>query len=430
MSRPIAPALFALSAALLAASAGVADADEQRFANEVRGVLTAGWGPSFRQLEPAAAAYARATKEAASDARAPFALALVQIKHRRYDDALGSVAQTLRLDPRNLSAHQADIFLTMLLKQHQAALTKLDRLASLLEEQAANDDANPKPLADAARFMGQMFGYLGTSAGEAPKVEVAAAQDQVVKRLPAPSYEAFELGRKAVDEQFTELFLDREQQQQDAQDAETQARIATAQELQTAKELLEGERAQLEQARKSAISTLEQAEAALTTARGPVVEKLATLQRSLIPLENQMAQLDARIGQCLSLAASERDPQQSFAYRVEADQLTGLLQRYQFNYRALRAQAAPLEAELATIDAKRKAARDQYASQTRLIAGRGVEVVEAEKKVATRWERNQRPVVGNTAAVSSRSAQVKALTTYYAYPLEQERLKLLESLGD
>ncbi len=428
MSVSQACAVLTLGTTLLVTAHPKARADETRFQSAVREVLTVGWGTSFRQLEPAKIAYGRALEANPRSALAPFALALVQMKHRRYEDALSSVQAALKIEPAMVSALQADVFLTVLLKQHQAALAKLDRLAKTLVEQAEGRELAEEQLADSARFLGQLFGYLATPAGEAPQLEVAAMQAQLLKRLPPSLYEPFEAGRQAIDEKFTEMFLDREQQQQQAQDVETQQRVNIAEQLLAEKQALEADRAALEQARLAVVKQLEDEEAAVTRAKAPLVEKLSVLQRSLGPLEAQMAQTDIQIGQYLSLAAAERDPQRIRAYRFEADRLTALMIRYQVDHLALRAQAAPLETELAVLDARLKAARDRYASQVKSISNRGVEVVTAEKKLATRWERNQRPVVGNTAAVSSRSAQVKALTTYYTYPLEQERLRVLESL--
>ena len=422
-------AALATSAAVLSVllSSTWAQADDALYAAKVKEVLEVGWGPSFRQLQPAAAAYSQAAQVSPRDARAPFALALVQIKHRRYDDAQASVAMALERDPNLFAAHQAEIFLTVLMKKHQAALPKLDRYAKLLSAEAAAGNASEEQLAAGARFLGQFIGYLATSAGEAPQLEVAAAQDQILKALPASAYESFEGARDAVDEKFTELFLDREQQQQVAQDAETQERIVIGQQLMADKQNLETERAGLEQARQASAQRLQAEEAQITAARGPLLERLSAVRRRMAPLEASMAQTDARISQYLSLAATERDPQKAFAYRLEADRLTAVMTRYQVDHATLRAQAAPLENELAVLDARRRAARDRYSAESSSIANRGVELVEGEKKLAARWEKNQRPVVGNTAAVSSRSALVKALTTYYSFPLEQERQNLLAS---
>ena len=419
---------WALALAVQLTAAAPALCNDAEFAALLRQGLTVGWEASFRALRPAEELLGKARRVKAADARAPFALALVQMKHRRYDDAKASVSAALELDPKLVPAHQADIFLTVLLKQHRASLPKLENLAGLIATAAEADQLAIEEMEAASQFVGQMIGYLATSAAEAPQLEVEATQQRVLAALPVSCREAFDAGREAVDQQFTELFLDREQLQQDAQQSEMQERGRVAAQLISQRDALAAQRKTIEEKRDAATAQWEADNAAVNEARGPVEAKLSTLQASMLPIERRIADLDAAISQYFALLQGERDRNRRFALRLEIDRLTADVGREQASYQVLRTQADGLRGELAVLEAKRKAARDRYAATNSALAEQATELVSSEKKLVSQWERNQRPIVGNTAAVTSRSAKVKALTTYYEFPLEIARQRLLQTL--
>jgi chromosome segregation ATPase len=421
-------AAWGLALAVQLTAAAPALCNDAEFAACLRQGLTVGWESSFRALRPAEELLGKARRVKATDARAPFALALVQMKHRRYDDAKASVTAALELDRKWITAHQADIFLTVLLKQHRAALPKLENLASLIATAAEAEELSVAEMQSASQFVGQMIGYLATSASEAPQLEVEATRQRVLAALPVSCREMFDAGREAVDEQFTELFLDREQLQQDAQQSELQERGRIAAQLLAQRDALAEQRKAIEEKRDAATAQWEAENAAVNEARGPVEAKLASVQAAMLPVERRIADLDAAISQYITLLQTERDPNRRFALRVEIDRLTAAIGREQANYQVLRTQADNLRGELTVLEARRKTARDRYAATNSALAEQATELVSAEKKLVNQWERNQRPVVGNTAAVTSRSAKVKALTTYYEFPLEAERQRLLQSL--
>lgn len=419
---------WALALAVQLTAAAPALCDDAEFAAYLRQGLTVGWESSFRALRPAEELLEKAREVKATDARAPFALSLVQMKHRRYDDAKASVTAALELDRKLIPAHQADIFLTVLLKQHRAALPKLENLAKLIAAEAEAEKIAVEEMKAASQFAGQMLGYLATSASEAPQLEVETTRQRVLAALPVAYHEAFAAGREAVDEQFTELFLDREQLQQDAQQSEMQERGRIAAQLLTQRDALAAQRKAIEEKRDAATAQWEAENAAVNEARGPVESKLSTIQASMLPIERRIADLDAAISQYFALLQGERDRNRRLALRLEIDRLTTAIGREQAAYQVLRTQADGLRGELAALEAKRKTARDRYAATNSALADQATELVSAEKKLVVQWERNQRPIVGNTAAVTSRSAKVKALTTYYEFPLEAARQRLLQSL--
>ena len=90
MLNPLRPA-WSLALAVHLAAAMPALCNDAEFASFLRQGLTVGWESSFRALRPAEELLGKARRVNATDARAPFALALVQMKHRRYDDAKASI---------------------------------------------------------------------------------------------------------------------------------------------------------------------------------------------------------------------------------------------------------------------------------------------------------------------------------------------------
>ena len=180
------------------------------FQRQLQYIVTGG-GSTTPSLPVAEEAYAKAKAAEPKEPRFPYVLALLNMKVRRYPEAIALLGETARLDRNFFPAWEAKIWIDVLHKRNDAcaradglALCKKcwDRATS--ESSSAADCCSER--SDAARFLGGMSGYLAGPAQWPPgEDKVQCFCDSARQTLPEDLREDFLSGYTLVSGQFEQL---------------------------------------------------------------------------------------------------------------------------------------------------------------------------------------------------------------------------------
>ncbi len=182
--------------------AAVAQADEGGLKKELTALLDEGWSAKDDGL-PAIEAHRTAGAAALpGDVRTDYAWLLVQVRGHQYREAGETAAALVKSHPDHLPAQQIQIWLHALHKENLQALTEMAALAAQLAKVDAKHGASDVQKA-AAKFLGQMFGYLaGPAAAKVTDPSLADREKAAVKILASELRGAFDAGRREADARF------------------------------------------------------------------------------------------------------------------------------------------------------------------------------------------------------------------------------------
>jgi hypothetical protein len=413
---------------LTAAPGGVAPAQSGNSAlkPQIEQLLEGGWPRSLKARGEAQQQYQKLERQSQSDARIPYAYALVQLRQLRYADAARLIDQVVKADKQNLAAGKLKIWLAVITKEYDKALLEMPRVAALLPADEAADDAET-PNLEVARFLGRIMGYLEGPAKEG--MEQAARNEAVretTARLTTRRKAAFENARKAVLQQFTAMGEEAEVTSAEAKQKAEKQKERMIGDLQRKTDELAA-KAEADQAR------LEELKQTLTYE----ADKIDSDDRQLLPLAQQaeaqaiamrrdLRVIDDRIAGLYDLANREKDPNQRQLYLNDA---AGWQLRR--NERAVAARDA--DRRLAEIHAQRvqlQQKRRDLDARWQRESGRAEKLHGTLKRTLTDKDKlEKQSVSGNTSQVSDQKRRSVALTTYVPLPvsLEEERTRLLET---
>jgi hypothetical protein len=242
-------------------------------------------------------------REHTKSARLDYAFALVLVNQHRYRDALPLVVGYLEANPNDLAARRTKIWIELQERQYSVAMDDCASLADLLPRPPVRNA--DKELADSARFLGTVFGYL-----ELIKTNVVDVQQRTdcktrVLTSLGDTTAAFDEGRGLVVERLAAL-----EQQRHA------TREQTATQLKKEREQFESE---LDEQRSNAAAEHETAQSS--------GEQLRESQRELSVIEQQLTTLNqyrARLSaQMIALQAQMIQLAESLGYPNPFLALTG-----------------------------------------------------------------------------------------------------------
>ena len=400
--------------------------DEANFAAAVRDLLTSGWGKSFRSLKPAGDAYEQARSASPADPRAAYAFGIAHLKHHRYREAGKLFDQALALAPGHRPSLRARVWVLLISKDYDAGLVQMERMAAALPGADGETAADDRQL---ARYLGQLFGYLEGPAADSVQPDAVARRRQLLAgRLPESLARELETGRMAVDRQFTELWLEREQTRDDAKANETQAKQEAAERLKREQQAVQGQKQTLNERSAATREELDTELSDIDKQLAPLARELDRLALRAEPLRRRMIDLDREISRILALAEQTDDPVQRQRLRIDADRLSVVYGRTQREYRILDAQAARVRTQQGALLNRRRAAIARYDAEQKRLGREASGLRRNEQRIAREEKRVRQPALGNTGGVRSLSAQATALKTYIPFPLERARQQVLDSL--
>jgi hypothetical protein len=419
--------MFVLAALLVVAIAG-SSAAQAPVAPPVtiKRLLSEGWDNKPESRRAADAIYEQFVDQNPANQQILYAYALAKMNHRQYAEAQELVDQYLASEPNDLSALRARAWLSMLLRDHARSLAQLDKLSQRL----ADTENPPKPdrQRELTEFLGRMFGYLeGPATTNINSVTLDAARGKVVDRLNETSRPWFEQGRAAVLDQYAVLATAKD-------DAQVQEMMAAEKTKRDTLANLDKEEAGIA-TRKTAIATSTdklREEAAADTATfaradGPLADQLSRLSVQSASVESSLAAVSADIIVVRADAARERDP-------ILRDRLLRELDRLELLAARLNADLLGIERRGAQVGRQRAALALRHRQLQAGFAANLDKLDKEQKALDTRLKRADaqraslnKPATRPTGRITSLASQAQALTTYEAFPLEQEKQRLLDA---
>jgi hypothetical protein len=442
--RPSAEAHMSLKPLVLIAALAAALLTEPSSAQDdafvqVSALFEAGWKPSSKGRETSQAIFQDLRRSDQVDPRVSFAYALVQMRNLKYDEARRLLDEVLAARPSDASARRAKIWVLVITQNYSAALVEMERLASKLSGgRGARESQNTVQLAGAAEesealsveFLGRVMGYIDGPAARAVAEHVRA---DFRKRLVAPLSTAdrrlFEEAYGVVQKRFAELNLDRDQTKADAKADQEKRQERIQQELERDRALVAREKSGLQARNEKLAADIKQELGELDAKARPIVSRQSRLEAQAAAITREMAGLQVEIERLLVLADTSEDSVEAFELRAAARRLSVALGRYDVDLRAINGELAGLAAQRVQLAAQRQASVARNRAATDEVERRLIDLRTTDRRISSEEKKANQPVGGNTAAVVALAAKARAFTTYEPFPFEEERARLLQSLG-
>lgn len=402
-------------------------ADATHVEDAVKQLLDIGWQESFRSRILVDKHFDQLSTVVQADGRLKHAYALVLIKQRRYTEAVETVDELVVRDDKNASTLKAKVWLDILTKKYSVGLVGMEKLAKLLKAEL-NQDAG----ADASRktegMLGIMFGYLeGPAADVVNPAQRVTYLKKIVGHFDDAQKDAFEAGRRQVKDQFTALVTEKEDalgkakkeadqlREQLLKDADSQrGRIARQRENASEKEERSREEFQTEVDR-------------LRAAERPLVETMTRIDRNALFVNSELGRIVAEIERLELLLRDEKDPVVRERLIRGIHRLEIRADRYRVDLLEIERQAAVAEAQLIDLRRQMVAAQSKRQQDLNRSSREETRLDRREKQVGF-TERKARRTTGDKRRSRTLAARAAAFTTYSAFPLEEEKKRLLDSL--
>ena len=419
-------ALLAVLAVFICLHARSALGDEPNLRREVSQLLDTGWETSSLARTEAADQYERILQSAPVDWRVAYAFALVQIKQRRYDDAQKLIAQILKINPTDLNVWKSKVWISMLTQKYMTALVEMDRLAGLIQDVEADDDAEFRKT---AQFLGGMFGFLDHVSDRRVAEPVREQHRQrVVDQLSDFLEKEFDRSYRRVAEQHAAFLEQKNRARNEAKVKGEKQKAEIRRDLARQREQADDQRDEFEQERQTLIDEHREQAKQLDEEERPLVADIMRLASNASVLRREMIVLDGAALRLRGDAAREKDlvrcesllqqafrlERLSFQYGVDLSTIDRLA--FGVNSRRAKLQRGRIELQSKTND--RLNTLDKDLNTVR----RNVQRIDGHLKN----RKLRQPSSGSTPRVLALSAQLSALTSYVAFPLESERQRVLD----
>lgn len=418
-------AVLAVSICLYARSA---PGDEPNLRREVSQLLDTGWEASSSARTEATDQYERILQSAPVDWRVAYAFALVQIKQRRYDDAQKLIAQILKINPTDLHVWKSKVWISMLTQKYTTALVEMDRLAGLIPDVEADDDADPE-FRQTVQFLGGMFGFLDhVSDGRVAEPVREQHRERVVDQLSDFLKKEFDRSYRRVAEQHAVFLEQKNRARNEAKAKGEKQKVEIRQDLARQREQADDQRDEFEQERQALIDEHREQAKQLDEEERPLVADVMRLASNASVLRREMIVLDGAALRLRGGAAREKDLARCESILQQAFRLERLsfqygidlstIDRLAFGVNSRRAKLQRGRIQLQSKTNNRLNTLDKDLNTVR----RNVQRIDGHLKN----RKLRQPSSGSTPRVLALSAQLSALTSYVAFPVESERQRVLD----
>lgn len=429
-SRFASASLLALCCATAAADEPLADeplADEPSAA--IAKMLDIGWSVTPQARQASDDQYEIISAAAPASLPAAKARWLVLMQQRRFDEALKQVELYLDRQPDDLTALRARAWLLAILKNYPAAIAAADTLSRQLATEPPKDDAERTLHEDCITFLGRLAGYFGGPAADnVDQDQRKAFEKRILDRLPETQRPRLENARNAVLARFIEI-LDESSATRDRTKALAAAEKAkTLADLQTEKSKIDDRGDELADRQKklndelrAELANLDKQELPLVQQQNQLAGRLEFLNADLLGCVNQMLALE-------QLAVQEKDPVLKQQYLTQASALSLVTSRIESDIYNINRLLRTVQVQRVAVQNRRRQAQGGAASQVERLQREQGDLDRRQRRNEGIERRVGRAAPGSTGKERSLAAQATALSTYDAFPLEAEKLRLLEAL--
>ncbi|EAQ77770.1 hypothetical protein [Blastopirellula marina] len=405
--------ILAISTNAKAASSGVTQ------------VLEEGWAIGPDSLATARQAHAAFVGSTADQAALDTAFGLVLIKHHKYEEATALFESLTTSREENQVAWRALIWLEVLQKKPELALMKVDHMTNSIPPDEADDESEEETRAT-ARFLGRIFAYLDGPA--------EADVSQGVRKLVRRKVDRLMVGARAADfktnydevlREFEKLTDKGDQARDQAVEDQTMAKEQEKQSLADLRKRLEIDQAEtqdrLDTLRSELTKELDEfnrMEAPLNDAISRLEVQLSIVRRELLNLTDDLNRLQADYDQT-------KDPRQRDRLRRDMARTENLLGQYERDNQVILGEGNRLTQRRDALRASRAEMTRRFESEIKETQDLKANLTRRERRTELDEKRIGRPATGNTPQVRVMSAKATSLRTYFDFPLELERYKLL-----
>lgn len=404
----------------------VAQADDARLKTEVTALLNDGWPLGPDGLAAAVGHFQSARAAAPSDVRPVFAMAVTQIRQRRYPDANLTLDDVLKLKPSHLSAWQAKVWLSMVARKYDAALADVEHMLKSWPQGTSADEVESR--AETARFLGRVLGFLwGPATGKVAEDRLTEIEKLVETALVADDRQTFAESRGSVLGKFTDLQDKTETTREKAKVDEEKQKEQDRERLASEKQGVNAEKGTLDQ----------QATSARAAAQAQIQQLAAALQlldAQFNQLAAQGAALQAEIagllGQEQLLIQQANATDDEFDSRRLLSRARGIMTLripLEARYAALDAQARGINAQRQINLGQQAQVSTQYQAEMKRLGMKADSLERTEKRIAGDLKKANTAATGVTAGVRNLSTTSTAFVTYFDYPVEREKRRLIDS---
>ena len=380
-------ALFFLPACLLAA-------DQTDTSAQVTQLLETGWKNSAGSYPVAQEQYEQAKQAAPSDARVPFAMALVAIKRYRLDEASKYIDEALASEKPLLPIRRVRFWLDLQRKDQAAQKADVRKLTSILASNSAL--AERADYQETARWLGVALGYYSEPGkSHLPAADREALDAEVSGQLNGAWAKSLTDGRNSVGVQFKKL-------QADLADARKQVKAKN-----------EAKRAE---DRQKNDTDLQDCNEKMRTANLDVVRIKNDKDNSPVLAEYSQLQTDWNYVQT-------HRPSPPPTFRDEDAKDRGIKQDYDDEIDKINRRLRAIEARVNALYPQLQKIQTQLAPFLAILREQETRLQSLQKQ----QKHLTLPVMENDDATQALDAAANSFTTYGGINLEQEKKRILES---
>jgi len=403
----------------------VVAADSALFKAALTKMLNDGWTLGPDGIVAAQDNKELAEKAAPSDIRPHYALAVVQIRQRRYGEAATALNEVIDRDPHHWGAWQGKIWLQMVARKYEGALADVEKLATLWPKPTEPDER----LDDTSRFLGRVMGFLwGPATGKVDESRLKDVEDRLLESLSTSQRQIFDQSRATVLGKFTDL--------QDRTDTtRNQAKVDEERQKELDRQRLAAEKSDVAREK----GTVDQQAAAARAAAEARLTQLGAERAQLDAQFNRLFAQGAAVQADINVLSAREQALIAQANDTDSDSERRRLLAQAAAAGAARAQAqgayAALDAQAAGVNAQRSANLEQqrqvtasYQNEMRRIGVKAESLERTEKRIASDVKKAVTPASGMTVGVRTLANNTAAFVTYFDFPVDLEKRRLLDSL--
>jgi hypothetical protein len=363
-----------------------------------------------------------------------YAQSLVQLRKRRYADAKKSLYRVVSRRPNNFAARQAQVWLSLILKDHESALLQLEKLSADLPSPTQNQPQTPgvqtqgPDVPALVDFIGQAIGFLdGPGSGSINESTRRAYQQKIEGNLTLAQQLAYNDARRSVVTKYTNIMQEAELEKAEKEDATKQFKEEAIKDVKDRKLILDTQRQQTIERQQELTNSAREEARKIDQAERPLLNRLyqtgasaAVVERELILISNDMYRIEEYL-------ANESNPNNRQQLLREYDYLRRLRLNYRSDLSNLDGQVSGLQYQRAALNQQ----RGQLAQDVNRSANQSREElrkIEKQQSASQRAELRARKTKAPMQRVRALKIQAAAVTTYIGFPLEAEKQKLFESL--
>jgi len=392
-------------------------------------VLEVGWGKQSTSLGSARRHYETARTTSGRDARLDYAMSLVALRHRKYDEARTLLESAIVKDRTNLPAWRALVWLNMFTKKYEASLERAGALAKLYPETKARAEME-EPLRNSARWMGQLVGFLEGPAEAAVSTETLASRKKAIsEELTGQWREAFNAGRQDVLDQYFQRREELASVRKQALAEETKQKADEVKSIEQDRARIARESSELKTQADAAKSEADSKVSEIDRYLEPVVRRGRDIEARASPILRNIRELRRRISRAEADERNARDDRdRRDRARREADRLRNDLRREQARLRPMEIELRRVQGEAAKLASQRVAVVGRYQATVRTIGLQQKKLDHTAKLLDKKERIVKQPATGRTPRAGDLERRLVALSTYRTFPLDAARAALLESL--